>query len=113
MHAYDLKGNDPTAIRSALEALVPGISLHPSSDGLRLLARATARQHTTIAAALSELAPATRPDQLRTLRFYPRTQPLPNGLLAALESLVSEASIAWDAEKTSVTLTLMSSLVSV
>ncbi|MBN79383.1 MAG: hypothetical protein CMJ70_04520 [Planctomycetaceae bacterium] len=97
LRVYDLKGNDPTAIRSALEALVPGISLHATSDGLRLLARASNEQHTTIAGALSELAPATRPDQLRTLRFYPRTQPLPNGLLSALESLVSEASLTWNA----------------
>ena len=97
LRVYDLKGNDPTAIQSALEALVPGISLHPTSDGLRLLARASNEQHTTIAGALSELAPATRPDQLRTLRFYPRAQPLPNGLLSALESLVSEASLTWNA----------------
>ena len=97
LKAYDLKGNDPAAIRSALEALVPGISLHPTSDGLRLLARATAKQHTAISAALSELSPAKRPDQLRTLRFYRRSQPLPNGLLSALESLVSEANLAWDA----------------
>ncbi|HAA68993.1 MAG TPA: hypothetical protein DCE55_07635, partial [Planctomycetaceae bacterium] len=97
LRVYDLKGNDPTAIQSALEALVPGISLHATSDGLRLLARASNEQHTTIAGALSELAPATRPDQLRTLRFYPRAQPLPNGLLSALESLVSEASLTWNA----------------
>ena len=96
LKAYDLKGNDTAAVSSALQALVPGISVHVGSRGERILIRATGQQHALILGVIEELTPVNDVAHRRTLRFYPQAMPLPDGLMTALENLVIGASLGWD-----------------